>query len=74
MSKTYFKKISEPMRKFYSLNFLLAELEEITDPIRDKVIIDSRISCEKFHTNDFKTRAFYKNISTPLNFDSHDTN
>ena len=51
-------------QKFYSLNFLLSELEIIPSISRDFKIIHSKCKCEVFGTKDFKPRPYYKQISS----------
>ena len=61
--KTYNELIDKANRKYYSLNFLLAEFEEINNLDRDISIINNRIECDLFETKDFQNRFYYKTIS-----------
>lgn len=74
MTKKYIDKIDKAKRAFYSLNFLISELEEIPDISRDLKIINSKTECSVFETKDFKPRVYYKQISSilkPIDYDSN---
>jgi len=71
----YSKQINKEDREFYSVNFLLAEFEQIDNLKRDLKIIDNQVQSSLFQTNNFKTRAYYKQISTCLKtFYDNDSN
>jgi len=61
--KTYNELIKETNKKYFSLNFLLAEFEEIENLEKDIAIMDNRIECVFFETKDFHSRLYYKPIS-----------
>jgi len=60
----YYDNFEEEDKKLYSINFQLAEFEEINNLKRDIKIIDNHVRCSYFNTKDFKTRSYYKHIST----------
>jgi hypothetical protein len=61
--KTYSELITEDNKKYYSINFLLAEFNKLESQERDMLILNNRIECEYFETKDFKVRSYYKKIS-----------
>ncbi len=71
----FYQQLEHNQVQSYSLNFLLAEFEEIKELDRDLKIIATKISSPTFGTQDFKTRAYYKNISTCfIPFSKNDSN
>ena len=62
--KRYLNKISKRNHKYYSLNFLIAELGEIPELQKDLIIMEKHLFCEIFETRDFTTRSYYKNVSS----------
>ena len=61
--KTYSELIKENDRKFYSLNFLLAEFEKKKSSERERSMLSNRIECEYFETKDFQIKSYYKPVS-----------
>lgn len=59
----YAQTISKKNKKYYSVNFLLANFEKIDDIKRDNKILENHLYCHLFDTKNFKTRFYYKQLS-----------
>ena len=70
--KQLIQSLKKKEQKCYSLNFLLSEFDEIEDFNRDTKILNTRIKCCELETNDFKSRVYYKQLSSVLKVNSND--
>jgi hypothetical protein len=60
----YSEQIKQQQQHFYSLNFLLAEFDEIKKMKDNAQPTTKQMESDFFQTKDFRAVPYYKNIST----------
>jgi hypothetical protein len=60
----YSEQIKKENQAYYSLNFLLAEFDEMKNRKENTQSAPKQITSDFFQTKDFRAIPYYKNIST----------